>query len=135
MFSKATKPETDPAAPKKPTVASLIADGMAIRGDLAAHGDLHLDGAVEGDVTVERLTLGESGQVTGAIRAESVEVRGRVTGSIEARQVRLCATAWVDGDIRHAELSIEPGARFEGRSMVLPPEPAAEPVLVAQAAE
>ena len=36
-----------------------------------------------------------------------------------ARQVRLLATARVDGDISHTELSIEAGAHFEGRSLSL----------------
>lgn len=128
MFSKtATKghaPAELTAAPRKASVASLVADGVTIRGDLTTTGDLHLDGAVEGDLTVGRLTIGESGSVTGSVQAESVEVRGRVTGTVSARQVRLCATAHVDGDVSHAELSIEAGAHFEGRSLVFAPSAA-----------
>jgi cytoskeletal protein CcmA (bactofilin family) len=125
MFSKMqTRPQAqaDPvAAARKPTVASLVAQGVTIRGDFATVGDLHLDGAVEGDLKVGRLTIGETGAVTGSIQAESIEVRGRITGTVSARQVRLCATARVDGDISHTELAIEAGAHFEGRSLVLPP--------------
>ena len=131
MFSKPTKgaPPTESSAPRKPVVASLVAEGVRIRGDIASAGDIHLDGAVEGDVTVSRLTIGESGAVTGTIQAESVEIRGRVSGTVSARQVRLHATAHVDGDISHAELAIEPGAQFEGRSLVFAPAVvAAEPV-------
>lgn len=137
MFSKtATRgqaPSEQPAAqPRKAAVASLVAEGVTIRGDLATTGDLHLDGAVEGDVTVGRLTIGETGVVTGTIQAESVEVRGRISGAVSARQVRLCATARVDGDISHAELAIDAGAHFEGRSLVFAPN-AAAPALEAPA--
>lgn len=138
MFSKATKASepASPAQPRTPIVASLIAEGARIRGDFAAEGDLHLEGAIEGDLSVERLTIGEGGSVTGAIRADSVEVRGRVAGTISARQVRLCATAYVEGDISHAELAIDTGAHFSGRSLVLDPAPVQEPLaLVASAAE
>jgi cytoskeletal protein CcmA (bactofilin family) len=135
MFSKtATKPigPGEPAAaPRKTAVASLVAEGVTIRGDLVTTGDLHLDGAVEGDVTVGRLTIGESGAVTGTIQAESVEVRGRISGSVSARQVRLCATARVSGDVSHAELAIDAGAHFEGRSLVF--APTAAPALEAPA--
>ena len=119
MFSKPAKTTegADHHAPRKPMPASLIGEGMAIKGDLNATGDLHLDGAVEGDIAVERLTLGESGSVTGAIKAESVDIRGRVTGTISARVVRLAASAKVYGDITHTELAIEAGAHFEGRSL------------------
>ena len=125
MFSKPqTKGAAQPleAAPaRKLAVASLVAEGVTFRGDFTSEDDLHLDGVVEGDLSVGRLTIGESGSVNGTIHAESVEIRGRVTGAISARQVRLWATARVDGDISHAELSIESGAHFEGRSLVFAP--------------
>ena len=121
MFSKTTKGSAATEAPTshRVTVASLIAEGVQIRGDFATAGDLHLDGAIEGDVTVGQLTIGDSGVVTGTIQADSVEIRGRVKGSVSARQVRLWATAHVDGDISHSELSVEAGAHFEGRSLTL----------------
>ena len=128
MFSKATKgPEpVEYAALRKLSVASLVAEGVRIKGNVAPDGDLHLDGAGEGDLTVARLTIGETGLVTGAIKAETIEVRGRVVGTISARQVRLLATARVDGDISHTELSIEAGAHFEGRSLMIVPAPIVE---------
>jgi cytoskeletal protein CcmA (bactofilin family) len=124
MFSKPTKAAeaADGAASRStPVVASLIAADVAIRGDVQSAGDMHLDGAVEGDLKVARLVIGEGGAVNGQIHAEWVEVRGRVTGSIAARTVKLHATARVDGDITHAELAIESGAHFEGRSLVFAP--------------
>ena len=125
MFSKPTKgdapTELSVASSRKISVASLVAEGFRIRGDVTPDSDLHLDGVVEGDVKVGRLTIGESGAVNGTITAESVEIRGAVTGTISARQVRLWASARVDGDISHTELSIEAGAHFEGRSLSLAP--------------
>ena len=137
MFSKAAK-GGDPAdlttssAPRKLAVASLVAEGVRLKGDLATEGDLHLDGSLEGDLRVGHLTLGESGAVSGTIQADSVEIRGRVTGAITARQVRLWATARVDGDISHTELAVEPGAHFVGRSLALAAEPAALSVVAAE---
>lgn len=134
MFSKPNRPTPtfDATQPKRPMVASFVAEGARFRGDVMAEGDLHLDGAVEGDISVGQLTIGERGAVTGAIRAETVEIRGQVTGTIIARQVRLCATARVDGDISHAELSIEAGAHFSGRSVVTATAaPMMEPLSVA----
>ena len=140
MFSRPTKGDAagDPAVTtsRKVTVASLIAEGVRIRGDIATDGDMHLDGAVEGDLKVGRLTIGETGAVTGSISADSVEIRGSVTGTIAARQVRLWATARVDGDISHTELAIEAGAHFEGRSLSLTPStPAVIEALSVVAAE
>jgi cytoskeletal protein CcmA (bactofilin family) len=122
MFTKTKDAPPEPAQPRKVELASLVADGVRIVGDLQTAGDLHLDGAVEGDVRVGVLTIGESGSVAGAIHADCVEVRGRVSGVICARRVKLWATARVDGDISHTELAVEAGAHFEGRSVALAPE-------------
>ena len=72
---------------------------------------------VRGDVVVARLSIGEDGHVEGAIQAEVVEVRGRVVGSITAKQVKLYASCHVDGDITHEQLTMEAGAFFQGRSL------------------
>ena len=40
---------------------------------------------------------GETGLVEGVIEAETVEIRGRVAGTISARSVKLYASARVDG--------------------------------------
>ena len=134
MFSKATKDAApEPSQPRKLTAASLVAEDVRITGNLESKGDLHLDGLVDGDLRVGMLVIGESGGVNGSIHADAVEVRGRVTGVICARRVKLWASARVDGDISHTELSIEAGAHFEGRSLAL--TPAAEPALLTVAAE
>ena len=137
MFSKPTKgSETaEPAIRGAPVVASLVAPDVAIRGDVLSAGDMHLDGAIEGDLKVERLVIGETGSVTGHIQAETIEIRGRVTGTVAARTVKLHATAHVEGDITHAELCIESGAHFEGRSLVFATAPAVDSPLSVVAAE
>jgi cytoskeletal protein CcmA (bactofilin family) len=124
MFSKPTKsvparPENVDAPLKKLLPCSLIAENVSVAGDLASDGDVQLDGALRGDLKVEHLSLGETGQVEGAIEAETVEIRGRVVGTISARVVRLFATAQVEGDITHAQLAIDAGAQFSGRSVRL----------------
>ncbi len=57
-----------------PKVASLIADDIAIEGNLRGEGELQVDGVIRGDVSVARLTVGESGQIEGSVHAEAVEV-------------------------------------------------------------
>jgi cytoskeletal protein CcmA (bactofilin family) len=120
MFSKAAKsvPEATPTAERKaPKPASLISQDLTLEGGIEGEGELHVDGVIRGDVRIARLTLGETGHIEGAIHAETVDVRGRVIGSITAKQVRLYGAAYVDGDITHEQLSVEPGAFFQGRSL------------------
>ena len=113
----AEAPARAAAAPRKGT--SLIAAGMTFEGNVSGGGELQIDGAVKGDVRVERVTIGDSGQVEGGVFAEAVEVRGRVTGAITAKQVRLYGACHVDGDITHEQLAMETGAFVQGRSLRL----------------
>lgn len=107
-----------PEAPKaRPKVASLISDGITIEGGVVGDGELQIDGIVRGDVRVGRLTVGDTGHIEGSVYAEAAEVRGRVIGSVTAKQVRLYGTAYVDGDITHEQLAMETGAFFQGRSL------------------
>jgi cytoskeletal protein CcmA (bactofilin family) len=99
------------------TTASLIAEGTTVDGAVSGDCHLQIDGIIHGDVTVTHLSVGEGGKIEGASTAESVEVRGRVLGSIAAKQVKLLAGCNVEGDISHEQLVIEPGAIFEGRSL------------------
>ena len=115
--STAARPESVEAPARKPIACSLIAENVALVGDLATEGEVQLDGALRGDLKAGHLSIGETGQVEGAVSAETVEVRGRVAGTINARSVRLFATARVDGDITHEQLAIEAGAHFAGRSL------------------
>jgi cytoskeletal protein CcmA (bactofilin family) len=136
MFSKTAKSSASSAAPTKfdanaagqasdpvgarktpPKAASLISEDITIEGSVAGEGELHIDGVVRGDVRIGKLSIGETGHVEGSIQAESAEVRGRVIGSLTAKQVRLHGTAYVDGDITHEQLSVESGAFFQGRSL------------------
>jgi cytoskeletal protein CcmA (bactofilin family) len=132
MFSKQTKPSTTPArqaprmemptAPvepprKSPKVASLVSGDITIEGGITGDGELQIDGVVRGDVRVGRLTVGETGHVEGSVYAEAAEIRGRVVGSVTAKQVRLYGTAYIDGDITHEQLAMETGAFFQGRSL------------------
>jgi cytoskeletal protein CcmA (bactofilin family) len=114
----ADKAGSSPAAVRRsPKVASLIADDITIEGNLRGDGELQVDGVIQGDVAVARLTIGEGGKIDGSVQADSAEVRGRVVGSITAKQVRLYASAHVDGDITHEQLTMEAGAFFQGRSL------------------
>ena len=109
------QPGPDPGAnnARKPKVATLIAENITIEGGVAGDGELHIDGIVRGDIRVSKLTIGETGHVEGTITAESVENRGRIVGAVTAKQVRLYATAYMDGDITHEQLAMEIGAFFQ----------------------
>jgi cytoskeletal protein CcmA (bactofilin family) len=104
---------------------STLGAGLVIEGNVSGSGDLVLDCTVHGDVKVSHLTVGESGNIEGKVEADTVEIRGRVVGSIKGQQVKLQATAYVEGDITHEQLAIDVGAYFQGRCLQTRPAAAA----------
>ncbi len=110
--------EPAPAAPSQAPsgkgLSTLSAD-LTFEGNVSGAGDLQVDGAIKGDVRVGRLIVGETGAVEGNVSADYVEVRGRIVGGVNGKQVKLLGTAYVDGDITHEQLSIDVGAYFQGR--------------------
>jgi cytoskeletal protein CcmA (bactofilin family) len=114
MAQTAGAPAPRPAPQK---TASLLSSDLTFEGNVSGQGDLHIDGAVRGDVRVGRLTVGETGNVEGSVLADYIEVRGRVVGAVNGKQVKLMGTAYVDGDITHEQLSIDVGAYFQGRCL------------------
>jgi cytoskeletal protein CcmA (bactofilin family) len=103
-----------PAAPSARGLSTLSSD-LQFEGSISGGGDLQIDGAIKGDVRVGRLIVGETGAVEGNVSADYIEVRGRIVGGISGKQVKLIATAYVDGDITADQMSIDIGAYFQGR--------------------
>lgn len=135
-LTRGTTPVAAQAAPRAAAgkTSSLLSSDLTFEGNITGAGDLHIDGAVRGDVKVGRLIVGETGNVEGSVMGDFVEVRGRVVGSVSGKQVKLMGTAYVDGDITHEQLSIDVGAYFQGRCLQArkadqaAPAPAPQPV-------
>ncbi len=102
-------------ASKASGVPSIISPDLKIVGDLKSHGDIQIDGTIEGDINSRLLTVGEQAVVEGCIVADTVRISGTVKGQIKARMVHLDKDARVTGDLTHETLTMEAGALLEGQ--------------------
>lgn len=94
---------------------SMLGGDTVITGDISASADLHVDGSVTGDISCNALVQGEGSEITGAITAQSARIAGLVRGSVSAKEVVILKTARIEGDVSYDTLTIEQGARLEGR--------------------
>jgi len=118
MFPKKTAQESRPMANHRGSTGStfsVLGADTAIKGDIMASADLHIDGKVEGDIACAALVQGESSAITGNIRAESARFSGMVVGSITARELVILKSARIQGDVHYDALTIEQGAQVDGR--------------------
>ncbi len=101
---------------RRPAVLSVLSGDVEVEGNIVTEGDLHIGGAVEGDVAARKLTLGESGSITGSVKANVAVIAGRIAGRLTAKSVTLASTARVVAEVTQVSLVIEQGAVFEGYS-------------------
>jgi len=124
----ASVPANVPADIGDETGEALVSKNFKIMGDLNCHDVLRIEGYVEGNIECRTLTVCESARIKGNIRAKTVDMSGKVIGTIEAGTLTLNRACIVAGDlIVHEQLGIEPGAHFEGSCKRVSTKKAAQP--------
>jgi cytoskeletal protein CcmA (bactofilin family) len=109
-------PAAAPATSVSHAGPSILSGNVEMTGSLSSPNELHIYGAVDGNVRAAELTIFAGGSVKGDVVAESVLVHGTVDGRIHAKKVQLCCGAIVRGDITHSSLGVDTGSTFEGVS-------------------
>jgi len=90
--------------------AARITGSESVRIDGIYKGTIELDGP---------LVLGDSGSITGDVRANYFLVAGEVAGNINCTsQLRFASTSKVIGDVQAASLIVDEGAQVSGKYTV-----------------
>ena len=96
---------------------------IQIKGQVTGNEDLHIDGIVDGPISLEghELTVGSAATLTSEIHAGDVVAYGKVVGDVHARgRVDIRRDGSIIGNISSARISIEDGAHFKGRIEIDP---------------
>jgi cytoskeletal protein CcmA (bactofilin family) len=133
--SKETTPsvfKSTPAATETPLgdrvqshETTILGKSLVVKGEISGNEALVVDGRVEGPITLhgQRLTVRPNGFIHGDIEARHVILLGQVEGDIQASErVELFRSGSFTGNISTARISIEEGARFNGRLDIKKPE-------------
>src|SRR5271154_198354 len=93
-----------------------IGEGVTIKGEISVLDTLVVCGALEGDVTVGNLVVGETGAIKGRITAaENAEISGKVFEKLDVKCLLILgSTGRVDGNISYGLLQIKQGASIAG---------------------
>lgn len=99
--------------------SSLIADNLAVQGDLEFSEGLKIDGRVQGSVsfkpgTTSLLALSVNGVVEGDVSSYDALIDGTIVGDLRVEHLlELHSNARVRGNITYRQLSMENGAVVE----------------------
>ena len=93
-----------------------ICSGTTFTGNVAATGDIRIDGMLEGNINTKgKLVVGETGRIKGDILCKNADVLGVVEGKMNISDfLVLRSTARITGDITTSRILIEVGAIFVG---------------------
>ncbi|MEY3986435.1 MAG: polymer-forming cytoskeletal protein [Chakrabartia sp.] len=94
---------------------SVIGNDVSLTGNLSAGGDVLIDGELIGDVSCASFALGASGRIKGNVTAQRASIAGTVEGTVVATELVIEKSARVLGDVAYESISVETGARVDGR--------------------
>jgi len=102
----------------------VIEEGCSIDGRLVTDRSILVLGDACGTIeSTSIVRVAEGGSVQGDIRARSIFILGAVVGSVTGRrEVVLCATGRLHGDVVTSCFELERGGFFEGHAKMLRPQ-------------
>ncbi|MCE9586228.1 polymer-forming cytoskeletal protein [Candidatus Uhrbacteria bacterium] len=118
ILSADPKPEPSPSS-SRPT-ATVIAKGVKVEGDFASDGDVQIEGEVKGSLATKgRLTVGVEAIIRAEVKAGDAIIAGTIEGNvIVERRIDLKSTAKLAGDLTSEALTVEAGAKVNGKVTV-----------------
>ncbi|MGB8621853.1 MAG: polymer-forming cytoskeletal protein [Paracoccaceae bacterium] len=95
---------------------SVIEEDLVVDGNIVSkEGNVDVKGRVTGDITAQSVGVLPSGQVQGAVSAETVKIEGKQAGQIRCDELALLGSAEVKADVTAKTMSSEKGARLVGK--------------------
>lgn len=110
MFQKIDKTDASTSS------INLLGAGTSIVGDINSNGDMRIDGALKGNLSISgKLVVGSSGVIEGNVSCKNAEIQGEITGKLTVTELlSLKSTSKIIGDIITSKITIEPNALFTG---------------------
>jgi cytoskeletal protein CcmA (bactofilin family) len=96
---------------------SIVAQAVAIVGQLNCQDDLSLEGQFKGSIQAAEYTvvIGSNGFADGDITAKNLLVKGQVVGEIRvADRIIIAKTGTITGNLQAARVELENGAKYKG---------------------
>jgi cytoskeletal protein CcmA (bactofilin family) len=101
------------------TKPSILSEGFSFRGEIAAKGAIHVEGALNGQIQVDELTIGARGQVEGVVTCSSFHIKGKFSGTATCNELIVTSSASVDGHVVYQTLSVQKGASIKGELLLV----------------
>jgi len=100
---------------------TIIAEDVAINGNMVLNGDVTIYGKIKGSVKTDgAIQLAKSGKIYGDVEASMIQINGYIEGDAfingPAELLKGCELV---GNLKYKILTIEDGAQFSGRCDII----------------
>ena len=97
-------------------LATIIAAGTEIKGDIDSKGDIRVDGTLTGNLsTTSKVIIGTNGKINGDVQANTADVLGQINGNVKITELLyLKDDCEVNGNIYTGQLQVDASAKFNG---------------------
>ena len=94
---------------------SSIGSGAKFKGKISGAKALEINGDVEADIDIGKITIGQDAHFKGGIKADLAVISGIYEGTMQAESIWLTDTSRVSGEIRYQSLQMDRGAALNCR--------------------
>ena len=110
-----SKPEPEVKTEKNSSSSLLIGEGVTITGTIKADNEVNIQGAIDGDIDCNSVTINQSGNVKGKVQTETMAVEGKVEGEININSLlHIKSQGSVSGKVFYGDIQIDEGGKLLG---------------------
>lgn len=97
-------------------MATIIAAGTEIHGNIESKGDIRVDGVLIGNLkATAKVLVGQGAMIKGDVEAVQADIMGKVEGNLTIKELLyLRGTSTVNGNICTMQLQVDATASFNG---------------------
>ena len=93
----------------------IIGEGVSITGSIKADNEVTVQGAIDGDINCNNITIHKTGMVKGKIKTENMTVEGNVEGEFNINSIlHIKSKGSVNGKVFYDNIQIDQGGTLEG---------------------
>ena len=96
-------------------ISIWIGSGAKFKGKITGAKALEINGDVEADIDIGKITIGQDAHFKGGIKADLAVISGIYEGTMQAESIWLTDTSRVSGEIRYQSLQMDRGAALNCR--------------------
>ena len=96
-------------------ITTVVGNDMVFKGDIHGDGIVRIEGTVEGNISSKQgIILGEKADVNGNLESDNIIIFGHIKGTIRSKELILKSSGSVHGDIVSDFLEVEKGSKYDG---------------------